>query len=217
MKNHPDINVLIATAALAAGLGCMGATEAAPKTSPGHAGAAHTTPPRAAPARAASAAPAAASVAASNSGPAATPIADACPAQLNVRQSLVEDVPGWTTMNQQASYPFARVAFFAGSPADTPLLVPTTEYKGRAGLHDTWDLPRRASGYWVSCRYGNTTAAISRKLDDSVDYCLADYDGRFITLVVKHWACGEKRLLATRSFKSSKPISKPTFPYRHGD
>ncbi|MEP6504211.1 MAG: STY0301 family protein [Betaproteobacteria bacterium] len=177
-------------------------------------------PPRPASATAAVAPPASAAAPAAPAGP----LVDACPAQLPVRQTIAQDIAGWTAQNQDASYPFARVTFFPGPPAQTALIVPTLEYKGPAGLHDAWELPRNAAGYWVACGYGNTTASIARKLPDNVDYCQADYDGRFMTLVVKRWSCGEKRLLAppprpapARSF--AKPPPKPTVkpPYKRGE
>ena len=158
-----------------------------------------------------------ASPASAASAPApSTPLADACPAQLAVKQSISEPVAGWTPLNQQASYPFVRVAFYPGPPADSTLIVPTQEYKGQAGLHDSWDLPHRDGGYWMTCAYGNTTATVARKLPADTDYCRADYDGRFITLVVKHWSCGVKRLMAPPTWirpparPAAKPAAKPT-------
>jgi hypothetical protein len=124
------------------------------------------------------------------------PLVDACPAQLPVTQTISETIAGWTPLNQQGSYPFTRVAFFPGLPAEASLIVPTLEFKGQAGLHDAWDLPRRTGGYWMTCAYANTTATVARKLADDVDFCMADYDGRFITLVVKHWSCGVRRTMA---------------------
>lgn len=145
------------------------------------------------------------------SAPSAT-LVDACPAQLPVKQTVSETVAGWTPMNQQGNYPFQRVAFFPGSPADTgaSLIVPTMEYKGQSGLHDGWDLPRRAGGYWMTCAYGNTTATLARKLADDVDFCQADYDGRFLTLVVKRWSCGVKRTMPPPMW--ARPSSARTAP-----
>ena len=134
-------------------------------------------------------------------------LSDACPAQLPVSQTVAEPIAGWTPLNQQGSYPFARVAFYAGPPGDTPLIVPTVEFKGQAGLHDRWDLPPHAGGYWMTCAYANTTATIARKLADDVDFCQADYDGRFLTLVVKHWSCGVKRTMPPPAW--AKPAVKP--------
>ena len=143
------------------------------------------------------------------------PLVDACPAQLAVTQTVAEPVAGWTPLNQQASYPFVRVAFYPGPPADSTLIVPTLEYKGQAGLHDSWDLPHRDGGYWMTCAYANTTATVARKLPADTDYCRADYDGRFITLVVKHWSCGVKRTMAPPVWVrppargNAKPAPKP--------
>jgi hypothetical protein len=123
------------------------------------------------------------------------PLADACPAQLAVKQTISEPIAGWTSLDQQGSYPFMRVAFYPGPPAESSLIVPTVEFKGQAGLHDTWDLPHREGGYWMTCSYANTTATVARKLADDTDHCRADYDGRFATLVVKHWTCGVKRTM----------------------
>jgi hypothetical protein len=148
------------------------------------------------------------------SGPSTT-LTDACPAQLPVAQTVSESVAGWTPMNQQGSYPFQRVAFFPGSPnpAGASLIVPTVEYKGQTGLHDGWDLPRRAGGYWMTCAYGNTTATVARKLADDVDFCQADYDGRFITLVVRHWSCGVKRTMPPPPWAhASTPRPAPRAP-----
>ena len=143
---------------------------------------------------------------ASAAGP-SKPLVDACPAQLPVRQTVSETIAGWTPMNQQGSYPFVRVAFHPGPPVDGDLIVPTVEFKGQAGLHDGWDLPHRDSGYWMTCAYANTTATIARKLADDVDFCQADYDGRFLTLVVKHWSCGVKRTMAPPVW--ARPATKP--------
>lgn len=123
-------------------------------------------------------------------------LSDACPAQLPVKQTISDPIAGWTPLNQQGSYPFTRVAFYPGPPAESALIVPTLEFKGQAGLHDAWELPRRAAGYWMTCAYANTTATLSRKLADDVDFCMADYDGRFMTLVVKRWSCGPRKMMA---------------------
>ena len=140
-------------------------------------------------------------------------LSDACPAQLPVSQTVAEPIAGWTPLNQQGSYPFARVAFYAGPPGDTPLIVPTVEFKGQAGLHDRWDLPPHAGGYWMTCAYGNTTATVTRRLAADVDFCQADYDGRFMTLVVRHWSCGVKRTMPVAAWakpaaKAVKPVAK---------
>ena len=163
--------------------------------------------PPAAPARAA--APASA-IPASPAAPApTTTLSDACPVQLPVKQTISETIAGWTALDQQGSYPFVRVAFYPGPPAESSLIVPTVEYKGQTGLHDGWNLPRRQGGYWMTCAYGNTTATLARRLADDVDFCQADYDGRFFTLVVRHWSCGVKRTMAPPPWaRTTKPGSK---------
>ena len=170
------------------------------------------TPPMhvAAPVRTPAAPAAAASVAPAASGPSA-PLSDACPAQLPVKQTISETIAGWTPLDQQGSYPFVRVAFYPGPPAENSLIVPTVEYKGQTGLHDGWNLPRRPGGYWMTCAYGNTTATLARQLADDVDFCQADYDGRFLTLVVRHWSCGAKRTMAPPAWahRMPRPAPKP--------
>ena len=156
---------------------------------------------------AASSAPA---VAASSAAP-SRPLVDACPAQLPVKQTVSDTLDGWTALNQQGSYPFVRVAFYPGPPLDSNLIVPTVEFRGQAGLHDRWDLPPRKGGYWMTCAYGNTAATIARKLADDTDFCQADYDGRFLTLVVKHWSCGVKRTMPPPVW-APKPGPKPVKP-----
>ncbi len=157
---------------------------------------------------------AAASAASAASAPSAV-LSDACPAQLPVKQTVSGTMAGWTAQDQQGSYPFTRVAFYPGPPAESSLIVPTVEYRGQAGLHDRWSLPRRPGGYWMTCAYANTTATLARKLADDADYCQADYDGRFMTLVVRHWSCGPRRLLATSLPRSApKPPAKP--PVKRG-
>jgi hypothetical protein len=146
--------------------------------------------------------------------PASTPppvvvLGDACPAQLPVTQTVSETIAGWTPQNQQGSYLFVRIAFFPGPPADTRLIVPTIEFQGAAGLHDGWDLPPRQGGYWMTCAYANTTATLARPLPAGIDFCQADYDKRFITLVVRRWSCGLRRNLLP-----PRPGSKQ--PYRRG-
>ena len=205
--------ILLSSIALATtGLASLVAVAATPTPAPARA----PVPTRAAsmPAPVASVASSTAS-AAPAAGPSA-PLVDACPAQLAVKQTVSEAVAGWTPLNQQGSYPFVRVAFYPGPPVDSSLIVPTQEFKGQSGLHDTWDLPHRDGGYWMTCAYGNTTATVARKLPDDTDHCRADYDPRFITLVVKHWSCGVKRTMPPLSWwrpparVPAKPAPKPT-------
>jgi hypothetical protein len=134
-------------------------------------------------------------------------LADACPAQLPVKQTISETIAGWTPLDHQGNHPFVRVALYPGPPAESSLIVPTVEYKGQSGLHDRWDLPRRPNGYWMTCAYGNTTATVARKLADDVDFCQADYDGHFFTLVVRHWSCGVKRSMGPSAW--TRPPPKP--------
>jgi hypothetical protein len=154
--------------------------------------------------------PAAAPASVAPAAPAAT-LSDACPAQLPVKQTVSETIAGWTALDQQGNHPFVRVAFYPGPPAESSLIVPTVEYKGQTGLHDGWELPRRPGGYWMTCAYGNTTATVARRLADNVDFCQADYDGHFFTLVVRHWSCGAKRTMAPPvwAHRSPRPAAKP--------
>jgi hypothetical protein len=156
------------------------------------------------------AAPPAPAIAASAAAP-SRPLVDACPAQLPVRQTVSETLDGWTPLNQQGSYPFVRVAFYPGPPPESGLIVPTVEFKGQAGLHDRWDLPPRKGGYWMTCAYANTTATVARRLAEDTDFCQADYDGRFLTLVVKHWSCGVKRTMPPPAW-AAKPAARPVKP-----
>jgi hypothetical protein len=166
--------------------------------------------PPARPAAVDAASRAAAVPSAAGASAASGPLVDACPAQLPVHQTVSEPVDGWTPMNQQGNYPFVRVAFYPGPPADSSLIVPTAEFRGQAGLHDRWELPRRNGGYWMTCAYGNTSATLARKLADDVDFCLADYDGRFMTLVVRHWTCGVKRTMPPSTWE--RPLARPVKP-----
>ncbi len=160
--------------------------------------------------------PVAAASAASAASASSAVLSDACPAQLPVKQTVSGTIAGWTAQDQQGSYPFTRVAFYPGPPAESSLIVPAVEYQGQAGLHDRWSLPRRPDGYWMTCAYANTTATLARKLADDADYCQADYDGRFMTLVVRHWSCGPRRLVATPlpPRPATKPRAKP--PVKRG-
>lgn len=139
---------------------------------------------------------------------------DACPKELSVRQSVVADVAGWTSINPQESYPFARIAFYSGPPADDKRVVPTFENRTATGLHDGWMLRRQPAGYWVQCQYGNTAAVVIRKLDDANDFCVADYDPHFSTLVVKHWACmpGKPSAPPPRAGTAKPSVPKPKTP-----
>ncbi len=145
-----------------------------------------------------------------------TPLADACPAQLPVNQTISETIAGWTPLNQQGSHAFVRVAFYPGPPAETSLIVPTIEFQGAGGLHDGWDLPPRASGYWMTCTYANTTASVTRQLPAGIDFCQADYDKRFLTLVVRRWSCGLRRVMVPPVIAKPVPKTAPKLPYKHG-
>jgi len=144
--------------------------------------------------------------------PASAVLSDACPAQLPVTQTVTGAIAGWTPQDQQGSYPFTRVAFYPGPPAESALIVPTVEYQAQAGLHDGWNLPRRPGGYWMTCAYANTTATLARKLADDADFCQADYDSRFMTLVVRHWSCGPRGLMGAQPRPLPRPAPRPSTP-----
>ena len=148
------------------------------------------------------------------------PIADTCPAQLPVKQTISEPIDGWTPLDQQGSHQFVRVAFYPGPPAETKLIVPTIEFQRAAGLHDGWDLPARPGGYWMTCAYANTTASVARQLPASVDFCQADYDRHFVMLVVRRWSCGLRRTMlpptGAKATTRPTPKSAPKSPYKQG-
>jgi hypothetical protein len=111
--------------------------------------------------------------------PAAAAEKIACPAEIKATPSqLATPVAGWTARVDGVPTQLSGVTFYDGAPEDGASLVPDAEKQTKAKSTATWkfDAPG-AKGFWIGCRYANTSLTLERQLPSGVKECVVTYDG----------------------------------------
>jgi len=99
-----------------------------------------------------------------------------CPMKVEVRQALAAPQPGWTAGLDKLPTEAAGVSVFEGLPEEMADLVPDDGKDAADTRSDIWNLPQSDRGYWLVCRYSNTTVTLARQLPATVTRCEAVYE-----------------------------------------
>lgn len=99
-----------------------------------------------------------------------------CPMTIAVTQKLAAPSSGWTEGLSQLPTDLAGISVFEGPPEDMADLVPDESPKTPNTVSDIWELPPSERGYWLTCRYANTTVTLTRQLPKSVTHCEAIFE-----------------------------------------
>jgi hypothetical protein len=99
-----------------------------------------------------------------------------CPKAIETTQKLGAPQKGWTEGTDKLPTELSGIAVFDGPPEQMADLIPDEGPKTADTVSDTWDLPPSERGYWVTCRYGNTTVTLTRQLPKSVTRCEAIFE-----------------------------------------
>ena len=109
--------------------------------------------------------------------PASAVAADlSCPMAIEATQKLATPQKGWTEGTDKLPTELSGIAVFDGPPSEMADLIPDEGPKTADTTSDTWDLPPSDRGYWVTCRYGNSTVTLTRQLPKSVTRCEAIFE-----------------------------------------
>ncbi len=99
-----------------------------------------------------------------------------CPQAVTVTQALAMPQSGWTAGLDKLPTEVAGVSVFEGPPEEMADLVPDDGKDAADTRSDIWNLPQSDRGYWLICRYSNTTVILSRQLPATVTRCEAVYE-----------------------------------------
>ena len=99
-----------------------------------------------------------------------------CPQKIEVEQRIVAAPEGWDTAQATATVALASVTFFNGPPSEKAALNFDSEDQQKRDWIAFWHFPPSTRGYWISCGYENSPAAISRRLPEGVRSCLVTYE-----------------------------------------
>jgi hypothetical protein len=99
-----------------------------------------------------------------------------CPREIEVEQRVGVVPEEWEAAQTTATVALASVTFFDGPPSEKASLKFDSEDMQKRDRIALWNLPPNVRGYWISCGYQNTTAAISRRLPENVKSCAVTYD-----------------------------------------
>lgn len=99
-----------------------------------------------------------------------------CPMKVEVKQALAAQQPGWTAGLDTLPTEAAGVSVFEGPPEEMADLVPDDGKEAANSRSDIWNLPKSDRGYWLVCRYANTTVTLAHQLPASVTRCEAVYE-----------------------------------------
>jgi hypothetical protein len=102
--------------------------------------------------------------------------ASSCPQKIEVEERIATVPEGWEGGRATATVSLVSVTIYDGPPTEKTPRKFDREDRERRDRIATWNLPPSARGYWISCGYTGTTAAISRRLPDSVRSCAATYE-----------------------------------------
>ena len=99
-----------------------------------------------------------------------------CPMKVEVKQALAAPPSGWIAGFDKLPTEAAGASVFEGPPEELADLVPDDSKDGADTRSDIWNLPHSDRGYWLVCRYSNTTVILSRQLPAIVTRCEAVYE-----------------------------------------
>jgi hypothetical protein len=101
----------------------------------------------------------------------------ACPQSIDVTQSATP-VKGWETVDEATPIVLDRVAVYSGHPREKASLVPDGDEDMFNTKHDVWTLHRKSKDddFWISCVYINTTIMLVKKVPQSSNAVIVEYD-----------------------------------------
>ena len=94
---------------------------------------------------------------------------------VETKQALAAPQSGWTAGLSELPTEAVGVSVFDGPPEEMADLVPESK-DGADTRSDIWDLSQNDRGYWLVCRYANTTVTLIRQLPATVTRCEAVYE-----------------------------------------
>jgi hypothetical protein len=99
-----------------------------------------------------------------------------CPREIKVAQQATAPGAEWTVTYNGMAAELAGVTIYEGPPSENASMVYDSESKLHGGVVQTWKFQPSTHGYWLKCRYTNTSGEIARKLPAGIKQCTVAYE-----------------------------------------
>lgn len=103
-----------------------------------------------------------------------------CPARVSVSQQIGKVPSPWVASYAKAPLTLGGVTFYDGHPSEMASLVYDDEKTSGNTIVATWFFraDTSARGFWLSCRYNQTTAVLSRQIPRNITECSVTYNSK---------------------------------------
>jgi hypothetical protein len=104
--------------------------------------------------------------------PAATSLA--CPATIEVAESVISTASGWTSPPVKLTHKFERISVYNADSGGKEYDLAPDDQKTQGGkVIETWNLAAyRTMGLFVRCRYHETTAVLQKEVPPKIESCV---------------------------------------------
>jgi hypothetical protein len=101
-----------------------------------------------------------------------------CPAKIEVKQTLAEQIPGWSVGSDKTAHLLSGMTFFDGKPEEMASLVPDSQSVTGGRNVAVWTFGATGRPVWVTCHYAGTGVVLQRELARNTHSCSLTYSTR---------------------------------------
>ena len=101
-----------------------------------------------------------------------------CPAKIEVRQTLAEQIAGWLVGYDAAPHLLSGMTFFDGKPEEMASLAPDSHSASGGKDVALWTFGVTGRPVWVACHYAGTGIILKRELPKNTQSCSITYSTR---------------------------------------
>jgi hypothetical protein len=101
-----------------------------------------------------------------------------CPAKIEVRQTLAEQITGWLIGYDAAPHLLSGMTFFDGKPEEMASLVPDSQSVSGGKNVAVWTFGAIGRPVWIACHYAGTGIILQRALPKNTRSCSITYSSR---------------------------------------
>ena len=101
-----------------------------------------------------------------------------CPAKIEVRQTLAEEIAGWLIGYEALPHSLSGMTFFEGKPEEMASLAPDNQSATGGENVAVWNFGVMSRPVWVACHYAGTGIILQRQLPKNTQSCSITYSAR---------------------------------------
>jgi hypothetical protein len=101
-----------------------------------------------------------------------------CPAKIEVKQALAEQMPGWSVGSDRTPHLLAGMTFFDGKPEEMASLAPDNRSVSGGKSIAVWTFGATGRPVWVACHYAGTGIILQREFPRNTNSCSITYSTR---------------------------------------